>query len=811
MGWNVLPTGAQVLAVHAALLHTGQILYFGGDEHDAGQNDRGQIDHTRLFDCTSLTVSVVGSPTSDLFCSGHAFLMDGRLLVAGGTEDFPTDQGPHAPHFPGLRDASIFDPGPQRWLPVASMNPEPGRTTGGGRWYPTLLTLASGTLLALSGHPQKDDSRHSNDSPEAFSPSPWPTGTWRLLSGSDPAHDVNYYPRRHVLPGGDVLCATPVGGRTQRLTPAPYRWRDVTAAPSDPIYHGFAATSVLLPLLPSTGYRPRVLFCGGAQPIVLDLGAASPAWKPTGPRTLSGRPVRNHANAVLLPTGEVFVCGGAVDPSNDATGVLQAEAYNPDNNTWTTHPAATVVRNYHSVALLMPDGRVWTAGSNHNAQQSFPAPGVDNRELRIEIYEPPYYSADRPQLLSAPGAIGWGQSFDIRSSQADRIVRIAMIRAGSVTHAFNSDQRYVGLSFSRRGAWLTVKAPPNTGIAPPGQYLLFVLNRDNIPSIGWSVRLGPAARSSGFLAQSSFGGNGNFELALPVSDGDRGGLVHFWRNNDDPSLPWIGPAAFGTGAGPVEAVALLQSNFGNPGNLEVVARIGDRLASFWRESGPPFAWHGPMFFASGVSGNPAMIQGVFGGRGDFELVVPLSTGGLAHFRRDNDDPSLPWVGPTAFGVEAGPVEAVALLQSNFGDPGNLEVVARVGDRLALFSRESDPPFSWRGPTFFFSGASGVSGIMQSNFGDNGNFELVTPLQVGGVVHLWRNNDAPELPWSPPSAPFAIQERVLAASLMESSFGTPGSGGNLEVILRSSDDRYLHYWRQDGPPWNWTGPTAVIRG
>ena len=133
MGWRVFPTGAQVLAVHAALLHTGQILYFGGDEHDAGQNDRDQIDHTRLFDCASLTVSVVGSPTSDLFCSGHAFLMDGRLLVAGGTEDFPTDQGPHAPHFPGLRDASIFEPWSRRWIPVASMNPEPGRTTGGGR------------------------------------------------------------------------------------------------------------------------------------------------------------------------------------------------------------------------------------------------------------------------------------------------------------------------------------------------------------------------------------------------------------------------------------------------------------------------------------------------------------------------------------------------------------------------------------------------------------------------------------------------------------------------------------------------------
>ena len=706
MGWRVLPTGAQVLAVHAALLHTGQILYFGGDEHDAGQNDRDEIDHTRLFDCASLTVSVVGSPTSDLFCSGHALLMDGRLLVAGGTEDFPTDQGPHAPHFPGLRDASIFEPWSRRWIPVASMNPEPGRTTGGGRWYPTLLTLASGTVLALSGHPQKDDSRHSNDSPEAFSPSPRHTGTWRLLSGPDPAHDVAYYPRLHVLPAGDVLCATPVRGRTQRLTPAPYRWTDVTAAPSDPIYHGFAATSVLLPLLPSTGYRPRVLFCGGAQPIVLDLGVASPSWKPTGPRTLSGRPIRNHANAVLLPTGEVFVCGGAVDPSSDATGVLQPEVYNPNDNSWTTHPAATVIRNYHSVALLMPDGRVWTAGGNHNSQQSFPAPGVDNRELRIEIYEPPYYSADRPQLTSAPRAIGWGQTFHVRSSQTDRIVRVAMIRAGSVTHAYNSDQRYVGLGFSRTGGWLTVKAPPNTGTAPPGYYLLFVLNRDNIPSIGWSVRLGPAARSSGFLAQSNFGGKGNFELVLPTSGGDRGGLVHFWR--------------------------------------------------------------------------------------------------------DNDDPSLPWIGPTPFATDTGPVDAVALLQSNFGDPGNLEVVARIGDRLALFSRASEPPWTWQGPTFFFSGASGVPGFVQSHFGDKGNFELVTPMQQGGVVHLWRNNDAPDLPWSAPSAPFAAQERVLATSLIESSSGTPGSGGNLDVVLHSSDDRYLHYWRHDGPPWNWVGPTATIQ-
>jgi hypothetical protein len=492
MVWRLLPNSSEVLAIHAALLRTGEILYFGGDEHDAGQNEAGRIDHTRLFDCATLVVTNLGSPTSDVFCSGHAFLADGRLLVAGGTQHFPSGVGGHAPHFPGLRDSWVFNPRFRQWVQVAAMNTEPGRPGGGGRWYPSLLTLASGAILAISGHPAEDDTRHSNDSPEIFSPSPSPAGTWRLLSGPDPAHDVAYYPRVHVLPDGEVFCATPIGGRNLRLRPEPYRWTDVAAGPVDPIYHGFDSTSVLLPLLPENGYQARVLICNGAQPMVIDLGADPPSWTPTGPRTLEGSPPRHHANAVLLPTGEVLVCGGVrtTGPGSDATAVLQTEVFDPQTNSWTTHPAASVVRNYHSVALLMPDGRVWTAGGNRDGQQSFPSPGVDNRELRIEIYEPPYVTASRPQILWAPAAVGWEQSFDVETTQVEDITRVAAVRAGSVTHSFDFDQRYVGLEFSRAaGNWLSVRAPLNPAIAPPGYYLLFTINRSGIPSAGRFMRV----------------------------------------------------------------------------------------------------------------------------------------------------------------------------------------------------------------------------------------------------------------------------------------------------------------------------------
>ncbi len=215
------------------------------------------------------------------------------------------------------------------------------------------------------------------------------------------------------------------------------------------------------------------------------------------------------------------------------------------------------------------------------------------------------------------------------------------------------------------------------------------------------------------LIQSRFGTKGNFELVVPLTEG---GLGHFFRDNDALGLPWKqGQVPFGTEIGQVDAVSLIQSNFHatsvGPGNLELVARVGDRLAFFYKEDTRSSQWKRAADIAvdgvavTSVSGNPALIQSRFGNQGNFELVVPLATGGLGHFFRDNDTVGLPWKrGHVPFGADAGQVDAVSLIQSNYhatpGGPGNLELITRIGNRLAFFFLPDAPPLAWTGPLFF---------------------------------------------------------------------------------------------------------------
>lgn len=298
-----------------------------------------------------------------------------------------------------------------------------------------------------------------------------------------------------------------------------------------------------------------------------------------------------------------------------------------------------------------------------------------------------------------------------------------------------------------------------------------------------------------------------------------GGLAHYWRNNDDPFMPWYGPYPFGGQLGAVDAVTMIQSNFGDPGNLEVVARVGEQLSFFWRDSGPAFNWNGPYpliadgNLVTGVTGNPILIQSRFGIQGNFELVVPLLGGGLAHFWRDNDDPTMPWHGPYVFGGDLGSVGDMTMIQSNFGDPGNLEVIASEGTSLFFFWRDSGPDFIWHGSyaiTLADGGEPFVAGnpvLIQSRFGSKGNFELIDMeasfTRDGGVVHLWRDNDDPSLPWRQ-STIFGVGTPVDALCMIESNFGDPG---NLEVIARSGN-QFVFFWRDSGPVFNWNGPFAI---
>jgi hypothetical protein len=308
-----------------------------------------------------------------------------------------------------------------------------------------------------------------------------------------------------------------------------------------------------------------------------------------------------------------------------------------------------------------------------------------------------------------------------------------------------------------------------------------------------------AATSSGSLVQGNFGAVGNFQLVVPSTNG---GLRHYWRDNNAAGFPWTGPEFFASGfAG---GASIIQSNFGvGLGNFEVILQEGGRLAHYWREDAPPFRWLGPIYFGGGVSGNPAFIQDRFGVKGNFDVVVPLQGGGIAHYWRDNDDAAFPWTGPIVFGQALGQVDAVALIQSTMGNPGNLEVVARVDDQLFHLWRDSDPAFTWSAPAPVpLNGLpantkpSGIPGLLQGTTGVIGNLELVTPLSTGGIGHLTRDNNAAGFPWS--AATRFGNGNAISASVIESDLGA-GGAGNLEVVALVGET-VAHYSRNAAGVW-----------
>jgi hypothetical protein len=230
-------------------------------------------------------------------------------------------------------------------------------------------------------------------------------------------------------------------------------WDDVTGPPPEGIYNnGFAqdTTSVLPPLVPQDKYRARIIQAGGSTPFILDTTNPAAGWTAAtrsmfdNPATGDVNPVRENADSVILPTGEILIEGGFKVGSSDATGVTSPELFDPTTSARQVLPHSPVVRGYHSTALLMPNGAVWVASSNFNAN-----PGLSNCELRIEIFEPWYFCGRRPTITDAPPRARHGDEVQILTPDAATVTRVVLVRAGTVTHNFNPDQRHVTLEFRR--------------------------------------------------------------------------------------------------------------------------------------------------------------------------------------------------------------------------------------------------------------------------------------------------------------------------------------------------------------------------
>ncbi|HZV97991.1 MAG TPA: galactose oxidase-like domain-containing protein [Methylophilaceae bacterium] len=426
--------------VHLHLLPSGKIMIWPGDGGVSG-------DDPRLYDPVSGIITPLAKPGFDVFCSGHSFLPDGRLFVAGG----------HIKNSVGLPDATIYNPVTNTWSRQPRMNQ--------GRWYPTTQMLPNGDVVVVSG--DVDITTGSNPLPQVWQIA---TGTWRSLTNAQ--LKMPLYPYLFLAPNGRIFDAGPSVATRYLNTAGTGAWSFVAN-------HVFTSRSRTYGA--AVMYQPgKILNVGGGDPPtavteVIDLNAASPKWRNTQPMANA----RRQLNATLLPDGKVLATGGTKGAGfNNATTanlIFAAEMWNPATERWSTMASASFKRLYHSIAILLPDGRVLSTGGN----------GV----TQTEFYSPPYlFAGPRPMLSSAPTAVGKGQSFFVGTPDATTVDTVSWIKIGSVTHTTNMNQgSFRTSSFTRQAGGITITAP-NTTTVTAGHYMLFLL-RGGVPSVAKIVRL----------------------------------------------------------------------------------------------------------------------------------------------------------------------------------------------------------------------------------------------------------------------------------------------------------------------------------
>ncbi|HEX6869858.1 MAG TPA: galactose oxidase-like domain-containing protein [Micromonosporaceae bacterium] len=437
-----------IILMHVALLPTGKLLTYG----HTGQ--------PWLWDPSTYPNNPAGGfsevpTTTELFCSGHTFLADGSLLVTGGHDEVKGNSF-------GVPDVNIFQGSGWQVAPPMAQ----------GRWYPTATTLGNGEVVVTAGT--------DNFNVNVLIPEVWNGTSWRQLTGA--SRSLPYYPRMLLAPDGRLFTAGP-GKSTMYLNAAGNGSWQVVASMGAPDRNYGAAVML----------DGKVLAIGGSGAVgtctlpvlttaeLFDLRSASQTWRQVGSMTYA----RRHLNATILPNGEVLVTGGtsACGFSNESGSVFPAEMWNPTTEQFRTLAPMAVRRLYHSTAILLPDARVLSGGGGDN-------PGSTN-QFNAEMYTPPYLFNTDGTLAARPGytlpsgnALGYGQNVVLNTSDAASIAKVTLIRLSATTHAFNQSQQLNTLPFTPapEGGSLTATLPSSPNVAPPGPYMLFIVNQSGVPS-----------------------------------------------------------------------------------------------------------------------------------------------------------------------------------------------------------------------------------------------------------------------------------------------------------------------------------------
>jgi Domain of unknown function (DUF1929) len=494
--WDLLPFHSGVLAVHAALLPKGKVLFFAGSGSSATRFAAADFGNVGKGIFTSVVWDREAAPPDnfshpptlvapnhrpfDFFCGGDTLLADGRLLSAGGTG--------HYNPFTGRNDACAFDPVSQTWNFVKSM--------AHGRWYPTLITLADGRALAATGLTEDFANPH-NPTLEIYDPA---ANAWQVLHFDGGFPGLPLYAHLFLLADGRIFFD---GGRMDdelavdpciiNLDHQPVVTTTVFGMAGGGMRNQSA--SVLLP----PAQEQKVMIMGGGPAgkpnltdaidnvDVVDLKQPNPHFVPASPLNFP----RLHLNSVLLPDHTVFVTGGSLKQENQPLARLQPEIYNIPTDTWTPMAASTVPRLYHSTAILLPDGSVVSAGGNPEGGTHVQWDDDPEEEMRLEIFRPPYFfKGPRPAIAGAPTECTYGQTMQINSPQAANIRWASLLRNCVTTHSFDGSQRLVDLVITDRNAGVvTATVPQNPNLAPPGWYMLFLVDNGGIPATASWIRL----------------------------------------------------------------------------------------------------------------------------------------------------------------------------------------------------------------------------------------------------------------------------------------------------------------------------------
>jgi YVTN family beta-propeller protein len=457
----------------------GRILSWSSTEID-GFPDGAENSHSALFNPTTGTFQTTDNNFHDMFCAGVSTLEDGRVVAAGGN---PYDTR-----------VSAFNPSTQTWGALANMNEN--------RWYGTLLALPSNELWSTFANAASNVSERYSAASNSWvrtlgAPMTDLLNEQNTENGQNAVNQsggLEWWGQMAVTPDGRVIH----GGPTQTWHLFDPRNSGAVSSLGTP-----AGTRVRMWGNVVTYDVGKVLILGGTDrtqnppttnaAYKIDVNGASPVIQSAAPMAFA----RAFHNTVTLPTGELLVIGGNTSGTQftDANAVLAAEIWNPSIDAWRTVASMTLARGYHSTALLLQDGRVISAGGGACGA------GCSANHLDAQIYSPPYLftaggaPATRPAITAAPAIGSAGDTLSLSATGA--IAKFSMVRLSATTHAINTDQRYLPVSFTNNGGGnYTLQLHSNANVLIPGYYWIFAVDTAGVPSVG---RLFQVLRNDGGL------------------------------------------------------------------------------------------------------------------------------------------------------------------------------------------------------------------------------------------------------------------------------------------------------------------------